>query len=190
MWFPPIIPGSLATRFQFILFLARFKVVLSQVSINVSGFHQLRQMAYKVNTNSKNNKYENLLIIKRNQNTWFLLTRLAVQDQGSSLLFNIGSEAIERFQCGWPDVGRRLKRLKRYAPPSLNKNSNEEQLFANKSVLEDVEHANAALDRKDLQKTKKVLDRDDDKYILFYIQFVPPIPNNTVLSFKRKIEHN
>ena len=72
----------------------------------------------------------------------------------------------------------------------MKKNSNEEQLFANKSILEDVEHANAALDRKDLQQTKKVLDRDDDKYILFYIQFVPSIPNNKVLLFKSKIKQN
>jgi len=45
-----------------------------------------------------------------------------------------------------------IKRLKRDVPPSFNRKSNEEQFKANKSILEVVEGANVALDRKDLQK--------------------------------------
>ena len=52
-----------------------------------------------------------------------------------------------------------IKRLKRDAPLSFKKKSNEEQFKANKSILESVEDSSVALDRKDLQKTKETLDR-------------------------------
>ena len=47
-----------------------------------------------------------------------------------------------------------IKRLKRDAPPSSKKKSNEEQLKANKSVMEAVEDASVALERKDLLRTR------------------------------------
>ena len=52
-----------------------------------------------------------------------------------------------------------IKRLKRDAPPSFKKKSNEEQFKANKSVMEAVEDASVALERKDLLRTKEALDR-------------------------------
>jgi len=50
-----------------------------------------------------------------------------------------------------------IKRLKRDAPPSFKKKSNEEQFKANKSVMEAVKDASVALERKDTtwRMTKK-----------------------------------
>ena len=43
-----------------------------------------------------------------------------------------------------------IKRVKRDAPPSFKNKSNEDQYKANKAVLEAVEDASAAVERKDL----------------------------------------
>ena len=52
-----------------------------------------------------------------------------------------------------------IKRLKRDAPPSFNKKSNEDQYKATKCVLEAVEDASSSLERKDLPKTKEHLEK-------------------------------
>ena len=53
-----------------------------------------------------------------------------------------------------------IKRLKRDAPPSFNKRSNEDQYKATKCVLEGVKDAHSSLERKDLPKTKEHLEKD------------------------------
>ena len=53
-----------------------------------------------------------------------------------------------------------IKRLKRDAPPSFNKKSNEDQYKATKCALEAVEDARSSLERKDLPKTKEHLEKD------------------------------
>ena len=52
-----------------------------------------------------------------------------------------------------------IKRLKRDAPPSFNKKSNEDQYTATKCVLEAVEDASSSLERKVLSKTKEHLEK-------------------------------
>ena len=52
-----------------------------------------------------------------------------------------------------------IKRLKRDAPPSFNKKSNEDQYKATKCVLEAVEDTSSSLERKDLPKTKEHLEK-------------------------------
>ena len=52
-----------------------------------------------------------------------------------------------------------IKRIKRDPVPQFNKKGNEDQFKANKAVSEAVEDAQAALRRKDLEKTKEALDR-------------------------------
>ena len=47
-----------------------------------------------------------------------------------------------------------IKRLKRDAPPSFNKKSNEDQYNATKCVLEAVEDASSLLERKDNQRQR------------------------------------
>ena len=49
--------------------------------------------------------------------------------------------------------------LKRDAPPSFNKKSNEDQYKATKCVLEAVEDASSSLERKDFPKTKEHLEK-------------------------------
>ncbi|PFX12331.1 hypothetical protein AWC38_SpisGene23732 [Stylophora pistillata] len=52
-----------------------------------------------------------------------------------------------------------IKRLKREAPPSFKKKSNENQYKANKAALEAVEDASAAVEQKDLAKAKEALNK-------------------------------
>ena len=52
-----------------------------------------------------------------------------------------------------------IKRLKRDAPPSFNKKSNEDQYKATKCALEAVEDARSSLERKDLPKIKEPLEK-------------------------------
>ena len=52
-----------------------------------------------------------------------------------------------------------IKWLKRDAPPSFNKKSNENQYKATRCVLDSVEDARSSLERKDRPKTKEHLDR-------------------------------
>ena len=54
---------------------------------------------------------------------------------------------------------KKIKRLKRDAPPSFNKKSNEDQYKATKCVLEAVEDASSSLERRDLPKTKEHLEK-------------------------------
>jgi len=81
-----------------------------------------------------------------------------------------------------------IKRLKRDAPPSFRKKTNEEQFKANKSVMEAVEDASVALERKDLLRTKEALDRglsllkDRQKLILWADK--SPYGWKTVLEYK------
>ena len=49
--------------------------------------------------------------------------------------------------------------MKRDAPPSFNKKSNEDQYKATKCVLEAVEDTSSSLERKDLPKTKEHLEK-------------------------------
>ena len=80
-----------------------------------------------------------------------------------------------------------IKRLKRDAPPSFKKKSNEEQFKANKSVMEAVEDASVALEHKDLLRTKEALDqgmsllKDQQKLILLAKS---PYGWKTVLEYK------
>ena len=53
----------------------------------------------------------------------------------------------------------KIKRIKRDPVPQFNKKSNEDQYKANRAVTEAVEDAKAALETKDLEKTKEALDR-------------------------------
>ena len=81
-----------------------------------------------------------------------------------------------------------IKKLKREVPPSFNKKSNEDQYKANKSVLEVVEDAGAALKRKDLVKTKESLDRGmsllKERQQLILLADKSPYGWKTVLEYK------
>lgn len=81
-----------------------------------------------------------------------------------------------------------IKRLKRDAPPSFKKKSNEEQFKANKSVMEAVEDASVALERKDLLRTKEALDRGmsllKDRQKLILLADKSPYGWKTVLEYK------
>jgi hypothetical protein len=81
-----------------------------------------------------------------------------------------------------------IKRVKRDAPPSFKKKSNEVQFKANKSILEAIEDANVALDRKDLQKTKEALDRGmsllKDRQKVILLADKSPYGWKTVLEYK------
>ena len=81
-----------------------------------------------------------------------------------------------------------IKRLKRDAPPSFKKKSNEEQFKANRSVLEAVEDGGAALERKDLTKVKESLDRGmsllKERQKLILLADKSPYGWKTVLEYK------
>ena len=55
-----------------------------------------------------------------------------------------------------------IKRLKRDSVPQFNKKSNEEQYNANKAIKDAVEDAQIALERNDVEKTKRALDKGMD----------------------------
>jgi len=81
-----------------------------------------------------------------------------------------------------------IKSLKRDAPPSFKKKNNEEQLKANKSVMEAVEDARVAIERKDLLRTKEALDRGmsllKDRQKLTLLADKSPYGLKTVLEYK------
>ena len=81
-----------------------------------------------------------------------------------------------------------IKRLKRDAPPSFNKKSNEDQYKATKCVLEAVEDAHSSLERKDLPKTKEHLEKGlsllKERQKLILLADKSPYGWKTVLEYK------
>ena len=81
-----------------------------------------------------------------------------------------------------------IKRLKRDAPPSFNKKSNEDQYKATKCVLEAVEDASSSLERKDLPKTKEHLEKGmsllKERQKLILLADKSPYGWKTVLEYK------
>ena len=81
-----------------------------------------------------------------------------------------------------------IKRLKRDAPPSFNKKSNEDQYEATKCVLDAVEDVFSSLERKDLSKTKEYLEKgmsllkERQKLILLAVK--SPYGWKSVLEYK------
>jgi len=79
--------------------------------------------------------------------------------------------------------------MMRDAPPSFKKKNNEEQFKANKSVMEAVEDASVAIERKDLLRTREALDRGmsllKDRQKLTLLADKSPYGLKTVLEYKQ-----